>query len=136
MQFTMIPVLLLVTTACHGADDATKASRMLEGTKAQFPAKTIPDGVKAVIDVLESCHSSQESSDPASDLKKAQEGDHVRFVFAKSIIVVVLNKEVEVSEVVYSAGVFWLRFGDKVQRCAKYENDKWKPFEAWFRQPL
>jgi hypothetical protein len=129
-------MLLFVATACHAADDAAKASRTLDGKKVQFPAKCIPDGVKAAIDVIESCHSSQESSDPAADLKKAQEGDHVRLVFAKSIIVEVTNKELEVSEVVYSAGVFWLRFGDKVQRCTKYENEKWKPFEAWFRQAL
>jgi hypothetical protein len=136
MRFTLLPVLLVVATACHGADDTATASRTLDGKKVQFPAKSVPEGVNACIDVLESWSSSTESSDAAADLKKAQEGDHVRLVFAKSVIVEVLNKEIEVSEVVYSAGVFWLRFGDKVQRCTKYENEKWKPFEAWFRQPL
>jgi hypothetical protein len=86
--------------------------------------------------VLESCSASGESSDAAGDLNKAQKGDHVQLVFPKPLKVQVLDKEFEVSEVVYSAGVFWLRFGDKVQRSTKYQHEKWKPFEEWFRQPL
>jgi hypothetical protein len=32
--------------------------------------------------------------------------------------------------------VFWLRCGAKVVRSTKYEHEKWRPFEAWFRQLL
>jgi hypothetical protein len=71
-----------------------------------------------------------------ADLKKAQKGDHVRLVFGKPVTVAVLHDKFKVSELVYSAGVFWLRTGNNVVRCSKYEHEKWKPFEAWFRQLL
>jgi hypothetical protein len=132
----MADLALLSDGPRRKAKVSSPASRTLDGRKVQFPVRSVPEGMRAFIGVLESCHASQESSDAAADLKKAQEGDHVRMVFAKPVKVEVLNKEYEMSELVYSKGVFWLRFGDKVQRCAKYEFEKWKPFEVWFRQTL
>jgi hypothetical protein len=88
-----------------------------------------------MIGVVESCHSSGDSY-AAADLVKAQQGDHVRFVFDKPVTVKVLDEKFKVSELVYSSGVFWFRAGKKVVRCAKYEHKKWKPFESWFRQAL
>jgi hypothetical protein len=134
MRFTLVSVLLLVATACHGADDATRASRTLDGQKARFPARRVADGVKAAIGVLESCH--DESVYHAAELKKAEQGDHVRLVFAKPITVTVLGDRVEVSEVVFGGGVFWVRSGGQVRRYCKYTFEKMKPFEAWFRQTL
>jgi hypothetical protein len=55
-------------------DEAASASRTLDGEKVEFPPKAIPDGVKACIGVLESCHASQESSDATADLKKPSKG--------------------------------------------------------------
>jgi hypothetical protein len=136
MRFTLVPILLFVATICHGADDATTASRTLDGMKAQFPARSIADGVTVLTGALKSCHSSSESSDPVADLKKARQGDHVRFVFAKPVTLEVLGEKFEASEVVFSAGVFWLRCGNKVQRCTKYEHEKMKLFEVWYRQLL
>ena len=132
---------------CQGADappkdsgrtleGKTSASRTLEGNTTQFPANSIAEGVKATVAVLESCSSSDAEGYTAADLKKALLGDHVRLVFAKPVTVMVLHDKLEVSEVVYAAGVFWLRCGDKVVRTSKYRFEKWKPFEAWFRQTL
>jgi hypothetical protein len=137
MRFTLVPALLFVATACYGADE-TKATRKLEGVKTTFPAKIIKAGVKAAIAALETCHSSMESSDPAADMKRAQEGDHVRVVFAKPVKVEVLNDEYEISEVVFAPdpGVFWIRSGDKVLRCGKYQFQEMQQFQDWYRQTL
>jgi hypothetical protein len=139
VRFAPASVLLLVATAGYGADDAPKATRQLGGDKTTFPAKSIAEGVRAAIGVIESCHSSTgwvDTNPELADLEKARKGDHVRLVFSRPITVTVLNHKVEFSEVVFSAGVFWLRRGEKVLRCAKYECEKMKPFEAWYRQTL
>ena len=56
-------------------------------------------------------------------------------VFGKPIAVTVLGNKFEVSELVFTqplnTGVFWLRAGDKVVRCTKYEVEKEKDFVAW-----
>src|SRR5262245_57071132 len=137
MRFALILTTLFAATACYGADE-TKATRKLDGVKTTFPAKTIKAGVKVTIAALETCHSSVDSSDPAADMKKAQEGDHVRVVFAKPVKVEVLNEEYEISEVVFTPnpGVFWMRSGDKVLRCAKYQFQEMKQFQDWYRQTL
>src|SRR5262245_26315671 len=134
MRFAIGLVLFWAWSASHAADNTTAVSRTLEGTKAQFPAKSVAEGVRAVIGALESCHYATECSDPAADLKKAQKGDHVRFVFAKLRKVDVLDKEYEVSELIFANGAFWIRYGDKAERCTKYEFDKFKPFQEWYRQ--
>jgi hypothetical protein len=147
MRFTLVPVLLFLAAVCQGADDSRKvssrtveekpmASRRLEGDTSQFPANSLVEGVKATVAVLESCHSSDAETYTAAGLKKAQQGDHVRLVFPKPITVTVLRDEFDVSEVVYADGVFWLRCGAKVVRSTKYEFEKWRPFESWFRQLL
>ena len=147
MRFTRVAVLLFLAAVCQGADDPPKASsrtlegkttasRRLEGSTTQFPANSLAEGVKATVAVLESCSSSDAEGYTAADLKRALLGVHVRLVFLKPIAVMVLRDKFEVSEVVYADGVFWLRCGAKVVRSSKYEFEKWKPFEAWFRQAL
>jgi hypothetical protein len=142
MRLTLVSVLLF-TGMCHGADDPPKASRKLEGRTTPFPAKTIAEGVKVTISVLESCHSLDDGTRnggnlaySTANLKKAQEGDHLRFEFPKPVKVKILDKTYEVSEVVFADGAFWLRCGDKVVRSTKYEFAKSKAFVEWFRQAL
>lgn len=136
MRFTLVPIILFVATACHGADQAIKASGTIDGQKVRFPAKGIAEGVKATIELLESCH--DESLYQADELKKAEQADHLRLVFPKPITVEVMEEEVEVAELVFrlplNTGVFWLRSGDKVRRYSKYEFQKSKPFMAWLRE--
>jgi hypothetical protein len=133
MRCVIVLVTVLLAAEVHGADAAATASATLDGKKMQFPEKGVAGGVQATIALLESCHASGEGT--PDDLKKAQEGDHVRLVFAKPVAVRVLNEELEVSELVFTqplnTGVFWLRVGDKVVRCAKYEVEKEKDFIAW-----
>ena len=54
-------------------------------------------------------------------------------------MVTILGEKLEVAELVHSTGAtgsFWLHSGDKVYRCAKYEPEKMKPFEEWYRQTM
>ena len=92
--------------------------------------------MKATLGLLESCCS--ESLYEADELKKAEQRDHVRLVFAKPIAVTVISEKVEVSELIFrlplTTGVFWLRSGDKVRRYSKYQSRKEKPFVAWLRE--
>jgi hypothetical protein len=130
-------VLLLVTTTCPGADERAKATRVIEGVKTTFPARSIPKGVTALVGVLESCSSVSDSTIPYTpdELKKARKGDHVRFVFSRPLKVEVGGKKVAVSEAVYAKGVFWLASGNNVVRCTKY-TIKMDRFRAWYRQTL
>src|SRR5262245_65153401 len=91
-------VVLLMANACW-AEDAPKASGTLDGKKVKFPEKSVADGVKATVGLLESCI--DESLYKADELKKAEQGDHVRLVFAKPITVTVMREKVEVSELVF-----------------------------------
>src|SRR5258708_4247287 len=118
----------------NGDLEGTKASGTLDGTKVRFPAKSIAEGVKATITLLESCHSINDGTIPYTDadLKNAQQGDHVRLVFAKPFKV--FDGKVEVSELVFTqpmnTAVFWLRSGEKVGRYTKFEYQKGRAFEA------
>jgi hypothetical protein len=138
MRLTLIPVLLFAASTCRGADDAPKASRIVDGMALPFDPKGVAAGVQATLALLESC-SSEAWPGPkpptADDVNKVLQGDHVRVVFAKPVTVKVLNEKVEFRELVFGAGAFWLRSGEKVVRYTKYEHDKFKPFHAWHRQP-
>jgi hypothetical protein len=138
MRYLATAAALLVATACLGADELPKATRMIEGAKTTFPAKSISEGVKALTGALESCHDMSDGTIryTVADLKKARKGDHVRFVFPKPLGVEVLEKKLEVSEAVYADGVFWLVCGKDVVRCTKYTFDKMDRFREWYRQPL
>jgi hypothetical protein len=133
MRNVLLAVVVLVTANACRAEDAPKASGTLDGKKVKFPEKSVADGVKAAVGLLESC--SDESLYQADELKKAEQGDHVRLVFAKPITVTVMREKVEVSELVLrlpmNTGVFWVRAGDKWRRYSKYEFQKEKPFAAW-----
>ena len=138
MQFALVPMLFLVAGSCYATDDAVEATRKLDGRSTRFPAAATEAGVKAVVGAVESCHSKNDDTLPytVNDLRKAQAGDHVRMVFSKPVTVTVLGEKLEVSELVFAAGVFWVRDGEKVRRCTKYEHEKMKAFEEWYRQPL
>jgi hypothetical protein len=142
---------MLLTAGVHGADDPPKsrgskaqvtdetprASGKLEGKRVKYSSETIAEGVKATTALLESCCDCSDDSVryTAADLKKAQEGDHIRLVFPRPITVKVLDNEFKVAELVFTqplnTGVFWLRSGDTVTRCGKYRFEKEKPFVAW-----
>ena len=148
MRFVAPVVALFVATACAGATpdpwlprfDLRKATRMIEGTKMTFPAKSIPEGVKALTGVLESCSTMDDRANQytADDLKKAQKGDHVRFVFSKPLKVEIMSyrKKLEVSEAVYADGRFLLFCGKDVVYCSKYNHEKMTRFREWYRQTL
>ncbi|HKB01112.1 MAG TPA: Ig-like domain-containing protein [Gemmataceae bacterium] len=116
------------------AVDQVGVSGVRAGKRVWFPAQDVPEGVKATIAFLESCHSFSDGH-AVADLQKALQGDHVRFVFAKPITVTVLDKKLEVTELVLThplnTGVFWVRAGNNVMCCSKYEYEKQKRFEAW-----
>jgi hypothetical protein len=136
MRNVLIAVAVLVTADACRAEDAPRASGTLDGKKVKFPEKSVVDGVKAATGLLESCH--DESLFQADELRKAEQGDHVRLVFARPITVTVMEKKVEVSELVFrppfNTGVFWVRTGDRWRRYSKYEFEKQKPFAAWLRE--
>src|SRR5262249_23632009 len=132
MRFAPVLALLFVTTASRGAENPPTATRVIEGKKTTFPVKTVAEGVKVAIAALESCHSTawMGGRPPTlQDLEQAWKGDHVRFVFAKPIMVSVLGDKIEITELVYSEKVgFLVRSGDKVVRGTKYEHDKMDRF--------
>lgn len=130
-------VTAFLVSEVRGADDTASATAILDGKKMRFPAGEIAAGIQATIALLESCHDLSDNTVKytADDLKKAQKGDHVRLVFAKAVAVTVLGEKLKVSEVVFTqplnTGVFWLRCGERVVRCTKYEFEKEKDFIAW-----
>src|SRR5262245_22437527 len=138
MQYTLLPVLLLVVAVAQGPGEAVEgpsATGKLDWKTVRFPAKTIEQGVKATVELLESCCDRDDGSIPytVAELKKAQAGDHVRLVFPKPITV--FGGKVEVSELIFTqpsnTGVFWLRSRDKVRRFTKFQFQKQKAFAAW-----
>ncbi len=136
MRNVLFTVVVLLTANACWAEDALKASGTLDGKRVKFPEKSVADGVKATIGLLESCHS--ESLYQADEFKKALQGDHIRLVFAKPITARVNNEQIEFSELVFrlptNTGVFWVRTGEKWRRYSKYEFEKEKPFAAWLRE--
>jgi hypothetical protein len=136
MRWHLAALVVLFAAVARGADDAPKATGTLDGKPLMFPVKGIADGVKAAVDLLESCH--DESLYQADERKKAEQGDHIRLVFAKPVTVTVMSEKVEVSELVFrrplNTGVFWVRAGEKWRRYTKYEFGKTEPFAAWLRQ--
>jgi hypothetical protein len=133
MRNSLVAALVLLTTQACWAQDAPNASGKLDGKKVKFPQKSIADGTKATVGLLESCHSEGLYQD--DEFKKALQGNHIRLVFAKPITARVTNEQVEFSELVFrlplNTGVFWVRTGDKWRRYTKYEVEKEKPFTAW-----
>ena len=129
-------LVVLFASPAQGADDPPRATGTLGGKQLRFPEKGIAEGVRATIGLLESC--SDKSLFEADELKKAKQGDHIRIVFPKPITVTVLDKKVEVAELVFrrplNTGVFWVRTGDKWRRYSKYEFQKEGPFVEWLRQ--
>src|SRR5262245_45302846 len=117
MRYLPLAFALVLTGTTSGAEDRPAADGVLGGKKVTFPAKGRAGGAKAALALLESCHSLDDVTPTAADLKKARQGDHVRFVFAKPVEVTVLGKRFAVSELVFTqpsnTGVFWLWAGGK-----------------------
>jgi hypothetical protein len=136
MRSVLVVVLVLVTAAACRAEDAPKATGILEGKKVKFPEKAVAAGVKAAIGLLESCH--DESVYDADEFKQAGQGDHIELAFAKPVTARVVNEDVQFSELVFrlptNTGVFWLRSGGKWRRYSKYEFRREEPFRAWLRE--
>lgn len=136
MRCALAMVVVLFAAVAQGTDEPPKASGTLDGKRLTFPEKGVADGVKAAVGLLESCH--DESPYQADELKKAEQGDHVRLVFAMPVAVTVMRVKLEVSELVFrrplNTGVFWVRAGDEWRRYTKYEFGKQAAFEAWLKQ--
>jgi hypothetical protein len=136
MRSALATLVVLFAAVAHGQDDAPKATGRLEGKPVMFPQKEFIEGVKATLGLLQSCHSS--SVFEADELKKALQGDHIRWVFPKAIVAKVMNEKIAFSELVFrlplNTGVFWVRNGDKWRRYSKYEVQKEKPFVLWLRE--
>ena len=133
----VLPGVLVLAATAYGADRPPSATGTLDGKKVKCPGKGIAGGVKATVPLLESC--CDESLYKAAELEKAQQGDHVRLVLARPITVTVMDKKVEISELVVrlplNTGVFWLRSSEsKVSRYSKFAFQKEKPFLTWLRE--
>ena len=139
--------LVVLGVACGAVradkpEDAPKANGTLEGKRVKFPERSVADGVKATVGLLESCH--DESLYEADEFTKALQGDHIRLVFPKPITARVDNEQIEFSELVFrlpmNTGVFWVRTvrtADNLgrwRRYSKYEFEKRKPFATWLRE--
>jgi hypothetical protein len=138
MRYVATAAALFAASTCVGVDQPLKATRVIEGTKTTFPAKSLPGGVKALAATLASCTNMSDGTVryTADDLKQAQNRDHVRFVFPRPLGVEVLGKKLGVSEAVFAEGVFWLACGQDVVRCTKYTIDTMERFREWYRQTL
>jgi hypothetical protein len=136
MRPALLSIFILAAANVCWADEAPKASGVLDGKKVKFPKESIAEGVNAAIGLLESCH--DESLYNADELKKAHDGDHIRLVLAKPVVATVMEKRVDVSELVFrlpmNTGVFWVRAGDRWRRYSKYEFEKEAPFTTWLRE--
>ena len=124
------------------AEEKPSAIRMIEGEKTTFPAKTMPEGVKALRAVLEACHDINDETlrftvrDLEAAKKDAAAGEYVEFLLPEALPVEVLRHKLQVSEALYAKGVFWVISGTEVMRCTKYEFDKMDRFQKWYRQVL
>jgi hypothetical protein len=138
MQIVLLCAAMAVTATANGADDAPIATGILHGKMVKFSEKGLAEGAKATILLLESCHDLDDVTPALADLKKARQGDHVRLVFARPVVVTVLDKTFEVSELIFTqplnTGVFWLRGGRRLVRCTKFEPQKEPSFITWLEQ--
>lgn len=130
-----LSILLSIATVAAGADETAKATGRIAGRAVKFPQKTIADGVRVNVILLESSH--DESAFDKAELAKAKRGDHIRLVLSKPRAATILGKPVTVSELLLrlplNKGVYWVRSGTKWRRFAKYEFGKTGPVQAWLR---
>jgi hypothetical protein len=142
LRFAGPMLMLCLTACCLLAAEKPTAIRLIEGEKTTFPEKAMPEGVKALRAVLESCHDINDETlthtvQEIEDAKKAAAADeYIEFLFPQAIEVEVLENKLQVSEAVYAKGVFWVISGKDVMRCTKYEFDKMERFRKWYRQTL
>ncbi len=135
MRCALAMVIVLIAAVAQGAEESTEASGSFEGKRITFPAMGIADGVKATLGLLESCH--DESLYRAEERENAEQGDHIRLLFAEPVAATVMGERVAVLELLFrpplNTGVFWVRAGDRWRRYTKYEFQKEEPFTAWLR---
>ena len=125
--------MLLIAGLAQGAEERVTAVISLDGKKQPIAEKEMAPGVKATVTLLESC--TDVSPGTITDLTRAQAGNHIRFHFPSPIKVNIAGESLSVSEIVLTqplnTGVFWLRSGDKVIRCTKYQFKKLEAYQAW-----
>jgi len=135
MRNLILVALVLVFADSGRAEETPQATGILEGKHVKFPEKSIPEGVKAAVDLLQSCH--DESPYQAGERRKALRGDHVRMSFPTPRKVTVMRETFKISSLIVrlpmNTGVFWVKSKGKWRRYTKYEFPKQKPFEAWLR---
>jgi hypothetical protein len=142
MRIVIALLILVISASCLCAEEKASAVRFLEGVKTTFPAKVMPEGVKALRGVLESCHDISDDSvtytvqDIEDAKKKTTADEYVEILLPQAIAVEVLDSKLHVSEAVYAKGVFWVISGKDVMRCTKYEFDKMDRFQKWYQQTL
>lgn len=135
MRFRIAAVLILFTAVAQPAEDTPKATWRIQGANYEVAKQSVKGSLKVVLECLESC-AYGETADrngqkyTKDDLEKALAGDHFQVVFEKARMVTVINKPLEVTELVIAAGSIWVRSGDKVHRFAKYGYKQWDAFLA------
>ena len=136
MRCVAAAVVVLLTSVAQGVEELPRVSGTIDGKPVKFAEKGLADGVKAAVDLLESCRA--ESFYQADEFKNALRGDHVRLVLVRPIPARVTGEKIEFSELVFrlpmGTGVFWVRTGDNWRRYSKFEFPKEAPFAAWLRQ--
>jgi hypothetical protein len=137
MRSGLVCLLVLFAGVARAAEAPPKATWTVEGKTHELAKESLKEGVPAVFGFLGSCSAETVPGGgkdyTKDDLKMARAGDHFRLVFGKAQTVEVMNKPVEVEELVVSSGAIWVRSGNKVRRFAKYDFKKGQAFEAWLR---
>src|SRR5262245_27703164 len=120
MRFVLVPALILFAAVARAAEDPPRATWTVEGDTYEFGKEGRKDGVTVVLRCLRSCAAEtvpRGGKDyTKDDLKKARAGEHFHLVLGKARTVEVMNKPVEVTELVMSSGAIWVRSGGKIRR--------------------
>ena len=133
MRSVLAIAFVLFTGVALGAENEHQLSFLLDGKPAKVAGKSVAEGVRATVGLLESCH--DESPFAAEEFKAARQADHLRLVFAKPVAANVMSQKLELSELVVrlplNTGVVWVRAGDRWRRFSKFEYLKTVPVTAW-----
>ena len=133
MRNALAIFIVLFAGVALGAENEPQLSLLLDGKPAKVAGKSVAEGVRATVGLLESCH--DESPFAAEEFKAARQADHLRLVFAKPVAANVMSQKLELSELVVrlplNTGVVWVRAGDRWRRFSKFEYLKTVPVTAW-----
>lgn len=133
MRSVLAISIVLFAGVALGAEIEPQSSFRLDGKPAKVADKSIADGVRATVGLLESCH--DESPFAAEEFMAARQADHLQLVFAKPVAANVMSQKIEISELVVrlplNTGVVWVRAGDRWRRFSKFEYLKTVPVTTW-----